>query len=426
MTTTNNEDETITNEKKLILFQKSIALVVKKKEQIITELESKLKEKENEILKLKDANKSMEKKNDEIFKESAIANISDISEIKFQSDKEQRVLNEMIKTLKKDLDKKNEIILKLNEELENNRNQLELERKLNQKYFSLKAPLMSQEKIDIKLHKVSSENTSLKANQLNLEDTISNLKEENKKLIEEKKILEKNLEEIKESSSKNFSMLKESYDKLIKDFLKVSENLYNSKKSLSEYSNENINYKNDIKTLQLNIQNLEKENIDIKSENDGIKKRIQTYEYEFDSLKKEIKELEKTISENKYSKRVFYVEYTYMGVSMNGNITIEKDLKNNYNFIIENRTTTRKFSFLDVDIISDKSDPRKIIIKFHKLNTTEEYYTSEAKVLLENFKEFKKRVIEVSDITSDAKSQAETDKKVYSTEKKLNNFLNII
>ena len=426
MTTTNNEDETITNEKKLILFQKSIALVVKKKEQIITELESKLKEKENEILKLKDANKSMEKKNDEIFKESAIANISDISEIKFQSDKEQRVLNEMIKTLKKDLDKKNEIILKLNEELENNRNQLELERKLNQKYFSLKAPLMSQEKIDIKLHKVSSENTSLKANQLNLEDTISNLKEENKKLIEEKKILEKNLEEIKESSSKNFSMLKESYDKLIKDFLKVSENLYNSKKSLSEYSNENINYKNDIKTLQLNIQNLEKENIDIKSENDGIKKRIQTYEYEFDSLKKEIKELEKTISENKYSKRVFYVEYTYMGVSMNGNITIEKDLKNNYNFIIENRTTTRKFSFLDIDIISDKSDPRKIIIKFHKLNTTEEYYTSEAKVLLENFKEFKKRVIEVSDITSDEKSQAETDKKVYSTEKKLNNFLNII
>ena len=426
MTTTNNEDETITNEKKLILFQKSIALVVKKKEQIITELESKLKEKENEILKLKDANKSMEKKNDEIFKESAIANISDISEIKFQSDKEQRVLNEMIKTLKKDLDKKNETILKLNEELESTRNQLELERKLNQKYFSLKAPLMSQEKIDIKLHKVSSENTSLKANQLNLEDTISNLKEENKKLIEEKKILEKNLEEIKESSSKNFSMLKESYDKLIKDFLKVSENLYNSKKSLSEYSNENINYKNDIKTLQLNIQNLEKENIDIKSENDGIKKRIQTYEYEFDSLKKEIKELEKTISENKYSKRVFYVEYTYMGVSMNGNITIEKDLKNNYNFIIENRTTTRKFSFLDIDIISDKSDPRKIIIKFHKLNTTEEYYTSEAKVLLENFKEFKKRVIEVSDITSDAKSQAETDKKVYSTEKKLNNFLNII
>ena len=197
MTTTNNEDLNQKTNEKLLLFQKSIALVVKRKEQIITELESKLKEKENEILKLKDANKSMEKKNDEIFKESAIANISDISEIKFQSDKEQRVLNEMIKTLKKDLDKKNETISKLNEELESTRNQLELERKLNQKYFSLKSPLVTQEKIDIKLHKVSSENTSLKANQLNLEDTISNLKEENKKLIEEKKILEKNLEEIK-------------------------------------------------------------------------------------------------------------------------------------------------------------------------------------------------------------------------------------
>ena len=426
MTTPNNEDLNTMSKEKLILFQKSIALVVKKKEQIITELEAKLKEKENEILKLKDINKSMEKKNDEIFKESTIANISDISEIKIQFDKEQRVLNEMIKKLKKDLDKKNETISKLNEELESTRNQLELERKLNQKYFSLKSPLVTQEKIDIKLHKVSSENTSLKANQLNLEDTISNLKEENKKLIEDKKTIEKNLEEIKESSSKNFLMLKESYDKLIKDFLKVSENLYNSKKSLSEYSNENINYKNDIKTLQLNIQNLEKENIDIKSENDGIKKRIQTYEYEFDSLKKEIKELEKTISENKYSKRIFFVEYTYMGVSMNGNITIEKDLNNNYNFIIENRTTTRKFSFLDIDIFGDKNNPKKIIIKFYKLNTQEEYFTSEAKILIDNFKEFKKRVIEVSDITSDAKSQAETDKKVYSTEKKLNNFLNII
>ena len=146
--------------------------------------------------------------------------------------------------------------------------------------------------------------------------------------------------------------------------------------------------------------------------NDGIKKRLQTYEYEVNSLKKEIKELQKTISENKFSKRVFYVEYSYMGVSMNGNITIEKDFKNNYNFIIENRTTTRKFSFLDIDIFPDKTNPKKITIKFNKLNTQEEYYTSEAKILLENFKEFKKRVIEVSDITSDVKSQAETDKKV--------------
>ncbi len=62
MTTKNNEDLNPQSNEKLILFQKSIALVVKKKEQIITELEAKLKEKENEILKLKDINKSMEKK----------------------------------------------------------------------------------------------------------------------------------------------------------------------------------------------------------------------------------------------------------------------------------------------------------------------------------------------------------------------------
>ena len=426
MTTTNNEDLNTMSKEKLILFQKSIALVVKKKEQIITQLQNQLQEKENEIIKLKEENKSIEQKKEEIFKVSEFTNISGISEIKIQFEKEQKNLNETIRLLKQNLEKKNEMILKLNEELENSRNQLELERKLNQKYFSFRNNYSTQEKIDLNLHKISSENTSLKANQLNLEDNIINLKEENKKLIEDKKELEKNLEEIKNNSSKNFLLLKESYDRLIKDFLKVSESLYNSKKYLSECSNENINYKNDIKTLQLNIQNLEKENIDIKSENDGIKKRLQTYEYEFDSLKKEIKELQKTISENKFSKRVFYVEYSYMGVSMNGNITIEKDFKNNYNFIIENRTTTRKFSFLDIDIFPDKTNPKKITIKFNKLNTQEEYYTSEAKILLENFKEFKKRVIEVSDITSDVKSQAETDKKVISTEKKLNNFLNII
>ena len=44
MTTTNNEDLNQKTNEKLLLFQKSIALVVKRKEQIITELESKLKE----------------------------------------------------------------------------------------------------------------------------------------------------------------------------------------------------------------------------------------------------------------------------------------------------------------------------------------------------------------------------------------------
>ena len=116
MTTTNNEDLNSMSKEKLILFQKSIAIVVKKKEQIITQLQNQLQEKENEIIKLKEENKSIEQKKEEIFKVSEFTNISGISEIKIQFEKEQKNLNETIRLLKQNLKKKNEMILKLNEE----------------------------------------------------------------------------------------------------------------------------------------------------------------------------------------------------------------------------------------------------------------------------------------------------------------------
>ena len=106
MTTTNNEDLNTMSKEKLILFQKSIALVVKKKEQIITQLQNQLQEKENEIIKLKEENKSNEEKKEEIFKVSEFTNISGISEIKIQFEKEQKNLNETIRILKQNLKKK--------------------------------------------------------------------------------------------------------------------------------------------------------------------------------------------------------------------------------------------------------------------------------------------------------------------------------
>ena len=106
MTTPNNEDLNTMSKEKLILFQKSIALVVKKKEQIITQLQNQLQEKENEIIKLKEENKSIEQKKEEIFKVSEFTNISGISEIKIQFEKEQKNLNETIRLLKQNLEKK--------------------------------------------------------------------------------------------------------------------------------------------------------------------------------------------------------------------------------------------------------------------------------------------------------------------------------
>jgi hypothetical protein len=111
-----------------------------------------------------------------------------------------------------------------------------------------------------------------------------------------------------------------------------------------------------------------------------------------------------------------------MGMSLNAVIIIEKE-KNKYIFKIENRTSTRKFNLLDLEI--NQIDKNKIIIKFLKENNQEEYITNEAKILCENFYDFKQKVIEVSDAISEAKSIAENEEKIAKTRKKLNNFLNI-
>ena len=164
----------------------------------------------------------------------------------------------------------------------------------------------------------------------------------------------------------------------------------------------------------------------LKSENEGMRKRIQTNEYQINSLKNEIKNLEKTMAENKFSKRVFFVSYTYLTVPMNGNITIEKNVNGEFYFIIENRISTRKLSFLDVDVSIDPNYKNKIIVTLYKSGTKEEYTTSEAKALVNTFNEFKKRVIELSDVGSETKSIHENDEKVNKAQQKLNNFFNII
>ena len=156
-----------------------------------------------------------------------------------------------------------------------------------------------------------------------------------------------------------------------------------------------------------------------------MKKRIQTNEYQINSLKNEIKDLEKTIAENKFSKRVFFVSYTYLSVPMSGNITIEKDIKGNFNFIIENRTSTRKMSFLDVDVTIDPNYKNKIIVNLLKAKIKEEYITSEAKVLVETFNEFKKKVIELTDVGSENKSLHGANEKIIEAQQKINNLFNI-
>ena len=220
--------------------------------------------------------------------------------------------------------------------------------------------------------------------------------------------------------------MKNSYDNLVKNLNKISKNYHESTKKILELSNYKNNKEKEINELNITNTALEKENITLKAENEGMRKRIQTNEYQINSLKNEIKDLEKTIAENKFSKRVFFVSYTYLSVPMNGNITIEKDINNNFSFIIENRTSTRKFSFLDVDVTIDPNYKNKIIVNLIKSKIKEEYTTSEAKVLVDTFNEFKKKVIELSDVDSETKSVNEANEKINEAQQRVNNFFNIL
>ena len=421
----NNEEKI--NIEKMLLIQKSLAIMVKEKEQIIQSQKKEIEEKDKEISKLKEKHKSSEKKPEEIYKFSQKINISDINELKQKYDSDKLSLSELIKSLKSDIEKKNELIEQLNKELDISRTNLELERKLNIKYFDLSSPLFKSntDKIRVDYYRITCENVAMRVKLLNLEEKIELISKNNESLINEKESLEKNIKEKNEFYQNILKKMKNSYDNLVKNLSKLSKNYHESTKKIMELSKYKLNKENEIKELNITNTVLEKENLTLKAENEGMRKRIQTNEYQINSLKNEIKDLEKTIAENKFSKRVFFVSYTYLSVPMSGNITIEKDVKGNFNFIIENRTSTRKMSFLDVDVTIDPNYKNKIIVNLLKAKIKEEYITSEAKVLVETFNEFKKKVIELTDVGSENKSLHGANEKIIEAQQKINNLFNI-
>jgi hypothetical protein len=295
------------------------------------------------------------------------------------------------------------------------------------KYFQINSPLLklNSDKLKIDYHRISCENISLKLKLLNSDEKLDFLTKNNETLIQEKETIEKKLQEKNDFYQNILKKMKNSYDKLIKNMSKMSTKYHDSTKKIMELSKYKTNKDKEIKELNITNTTLEKENTTLKAENEGMRKRIQTNEYQINSLKNEIKDLEKTIADNKFSKRVFFVSYTYLSVPMNGNITIEKDSNGEYVFIIENRASTRRVSFLDVDVTIDPNYKNKIIVNLLKYKIKEEYTTSEAKVLVETFNEFKKKVIEMSDIGSEAKAQRDKNEKFNKAQQRLNNFFNI-
>ena len=336
---------------------------------------------------------------------------------------------EILKSLEKEIIKKNENIVQLNNDLDNTRNLLELERQLNLKYFDFKNENYSSNEAnnyELKLIKISSENTSLKNNIINYEEALNKYKKENESLIETLDILRKQIEDIKIKEKNKFDKLKSSFTNMIKEFRNLSENYSKSKEEINEVLTAKLNIQEELDNINRNYINVEKQNTDILSENEGLRKKIEFYNIENTTLKRQITNKEEKIKSIKLQKQVFYVNYFYYGVPMNGSLTFE-DENQNYCIIIENRTATRKYTYLDINIYPDKNDNTKIYIQFIKENNMkEEYYTKERDRLIETYNTLKNKVISVTDIASEDKAKKENQEKVNKTQTQLSNFFGVI
>ena len=187
-----------------------------------------IEKKDKEINRLKELstnkNKLSDKKPEEIFKFSKNINISDIKELKQHYDSEKLFLSDLIETLKKDIEKKNELIEEMNKELDISRTNLELEKKLNMNYFQLNSPLLklNTDKLKIDYHRISCENISLKLKLLDSEEKLDFLTKNNESLIQEKENIEKNIKEKNNFYQNILKKMKNSYDKLIQNMSKIS------------------------------------------------------------------------------------------------------------------------------------------------------------------------------------------------------------
>ncbi len=124
----------------------------------INTLKEQLEKKEDECKNLTEKIKASERKNEDIYKNVTSGNISDFNEIKKQFDKEKMILNELIKTYKTGLDEKTEMVIKVQEELIEVRNDYEEEKSKYETLMNFNNTKYDYKSQDIQLHKISTEN----------------------------------------------------------------------------------------------------------------------------------------------------------------------------------------------------------------------------------------------------------------------------
>jgi chromosome segregation protein len=399
-----------------------IKLNEKKYLEEINQLKDSLSKKEEECRGYIEKLKSLERKNDEMYKNVTTGNISDLNELKKQFDKDTLMLNELIKTLKNGINEKNENLQKLTEELNLTKNLLEEEKKKNENLSNINNSKFDPKSTEIQFYKISTENSSLKTKLMNCEEKIEKLFESSEKLKNEKLEIEKSLKNSLDLVKSELNFKNNSYKILLKDYQNTNATLTHSQEELEKSKYFQMKYEKEKLINETKMRNLENEIINYQTESDGLKTRLKSNEIEIENNRKKIKELESRVADIKLSKQIFDVTYFYMRMQIPGRIIMQRE-GNSFSFSIENRTSTRKYSFLDIEIRKDANDPNKIIIKFIKENSEEEYYSNDVIKIIEIYEDFKKKTIESSDFTTIKKEdKTNTGKKAQIAQEKLKNL----
>jgi hypothetical protein len=391
-----------------------LALMIKDNKEKLKELTELNNKKDEEIRQYIEKLKTLERRNDDAYKNVATNNISDINEIKNSNEKEKLVLNELIKTLKNNLNEKNQDVQKSREDINELRLLLEEERKKNDTITTINLAKFDAKSIEVQFYKLSTENSSLRTKLANAEEKLEKILEQNEKLkaekLENEKINKQNSDLINsELSTKNGSL-----KTLLKDYYNTTKTLNLNLDDLNKAKFFNRKYEDDIASLQKKLRSQENELVDLRVENESMRTRIKGNDAELENTRRKLKEYENKISEIRLSKQVFDVTYYYMNsVSMVGKFIMMREGEK-FVFIIENRTSSRKLSFVDIDLRRDLKDPAKLYVRFVKDNTEEEYYSGELNKIFEYFEDFRKKSIELSTETEMRSKQEskENEKKV--------------
>lgn len=419
----NDSQLEVINKQKLDI--KKLAQMVKdtqtKCNETIITLKEEIEKKDEENRSLREKLKNLEKSNNDVLKNIAKGKISEVTEVQKQYENEILVNKELIKTYSNTIKEKNQEITKFSEEVIYLRNLLEEEKKKSEFYLTNMKHKLELKSSDVEIYKLMTENSALKTKLINLEENLDKKGDTIEKLKEELNNSAKNYSDSIDNLKIELNLKEKSYSTLIKDYHNTTSILNNLEIEFEKNKFLKNKLENDLEEMKLKLSILDKENIELKGENENIKTKLKGKDCEVDILVKKLKETELKALDYKLSKQVFNVRYNYLKMQIDGSFIMKKE-DNNYYFVIENKTSTRTFTFLEVDLRGDYNDPYKIFVRFLRENKEEEYFYQDVNTIMDYFEDFRRKAIEVSSMYLDNKStninsQQEPKRKVVAKEK---------